>query len=102
MRIEEGPDGVEAVFEIDVANSSDHSLRLVATAVAVMDGALADAEDDDQDVSFICWEDVAGIRLTTSTRIVAASNSDTTLFARIGVPDDAAAGIRLTATEQAS
>lgn len=101
-RIEEGTDGLEAVFQIDVANSSDHSLRLVATPAAVMDGALADTEDDDQDVSFICWEDDAGTQLTTSTGIVAASNSDTTLFARIGFPDDGAAGLRVTATEQAS
>lgn len=101
-RIEEGTDGVEAVFQIDVANSSGHSLRLVATPAAVMDGALADAEDDGQDVSFVCWEDEAGTRLATSTGIVAASNSDTTFFARIAFPDDGAAGIRVTATEQVS
>lgn len=101
VALEEGPTGAEALFEIDVDNDTEKALSLTATPAAVIDGVLANPDESDVLVPFVCWEDRDRNQLTKSTALVAAPGESGSYRVRIVVPEVAAAGVRVAATEQA-
>ena len=99
LALEEGSEGGEAIFELDVLNTSGGVLNIMATPCLVMDGALADpSEEGELGGSFLAWEDADGSIIRSERTLVVASGTQETYRARVAIPDDAAIGLRISAS----
>lgn len=96
--LEEGSNGAEAVFEVDLTNASASLLRVKALPAAIIDGKLAPPEESGLAVAFICWEDTDGWIMQADALLAVPSGDGGTYRMRIRVPDEAAVGVRLEAS----
>jgi hypothetical protein len=100
VSLEQGAEGGEALFEVDVANHGSPSLRITAEPTAVIDGSLAgDDEMGDFLVPLIGWEAIDGTFVQSAKTLPVPAGTQTAYRIRVGVPDEAAVGIRLRVTD---